>query len=90
MQPLGLPIRSARAIDVGAFIPGEPEPPQITKNCRVGVDGGALHVGVLDPQNERAALPAREEPVEERRARVAHVQLPGRTRSESHTHVCVS
>ena len=52
----------------------------------LGLARGALEVGVLDAQDERAALPAREQPVEERRARVADVQLPGRARSEAESH----
>ena len=40
----------------------------------------AAGVGVLDPQQELAALVAREEPVEERRAHVADVQEASRAR----------
>ena len=46
----------------------------------------ALGVGVLDAQDERAALAAREQPVEQRRARVADVEMAGRTGRETHAH----
>ena len=90
VQPLGLAVRTERAAEIGPLIPVETEPAQIAEDRRLRLAGRALGIGVLDAQNERAALPAREEPVEERRARVAHVQLAGRAGSESHTHVCVS
>ena len=45
--------------------------------------GRALAVGVLDAQHEGAAVMAREEEVEERRARAADVQVAGRARSEA-------
>jgi hypothetical protein len=43
----------------------------------------ALEVSVLDPQDERAPMSARKQPVEERRARIANMQLAGRTRGEA-------
>ena len=45
----------------------------------------ALEVGVFDAQDhERAALLAREQPVEERGAGIADVQMPGRGRRKAH------
>ena len=38
----------------------------------------SLDVGVLDAQDERAALAAREQPVEQRRARIADMEVTGR------------
>ena len=43
----------------------------------------ALGVGVLDAQHEHAAVAAREQPVEERRARAADVQVAGGRRREA-------
>ena len=43
----------------------------------------ALDVGVLDAKHERAAMPAGVEPVEERSARAADVEIAGRRRRES-------
>ena len=50
----------------------------------VAVAGGALGVGVFDAEDERAAVPPREEPVEERRPRPADVQVAGRRRRKAH------
>src|SRR5215471_8902652 len=58
-------------------VPGQPEPGQPVDN---GVDGGCgrtLTVGVLDPQEHLAAVPARIEPVEKRRTAAADVQKAG-------------
>ena len=49
----------------------------------LGLARRALDVGVLDAEDERAARAAREQPVEQRRARVADVQLPGRAGGEA-------
>jgi hypothetical protein len=38
----------------------------------------ALPVGVVETQNESAAAPLGEQPIEQRRAHVAHVQKAGR------------
>src|SRR5207248_9091119 len=46
----------------------------------------ALAVGVLDPEDERAPGPAREEPVVQCRPRAADVERPGRRRSEADPH----
>src|SRR5262249_2675158 len=86
MQPLGLAIGTARSPDVRPLVPIEPQPPQIAHDRRLGFARRSADVGVLDPQNEGAALPAGEEPVEQRGPRVAHVELPGRTRGETNSH----
>ena len=46
----------------------------------------ALAIGVLDAQDQRAALPARDEPVVERGAGAADVQLSRRAGGEANTH----
>ena len=86
MQPLGLAIRSVHAADIRAFVPVEPEPAQILEDARLGLARRSLGVGVLDAQDERAILAMREQPVEERRPRVADVELTGRARCESYAH----
>ena len=86
MQALGLTVRTTLATNVHALGPLEAEPMQVVDHAALGFARGALEVGVLDSQDERATLPAREQPVEERRARVADVQLPGRARSETESH----
>ena len=86
VQPLGLPVRPVFAAGLDALAPLEPHPPQIVEDRLLRLARRPLDVGVLDAQDERAALTAREQPVEQRRARVADVQLPGRTRRESKSH----
>ena len=83
LEPLRLKIRRVRTADVGPFVPVEPEPPQALDDPRDHVPGRSLGVRVLDAQDERAAMAAREEPVEERRARAADVQITGRRRREA-------
>src|SRR5207247_8644874 len=51
-------------------------------DVRVGRAGA---VGVLDPEDEGAAVVARGEPVEQRGARAADVQVSRRARREAHT-----
>ncbi len=84
VQPLRLAIRSARPTHVGAFVPLESKPAQILEDAVLRRLGGSLGVGVLDAQDERPVVTACEQPVEERRARVADVQLARWTRSEAY------
>ena len=66
-----------RTLKERPFVPGDPEPGEAVENdLRVRV-GAALLVGVLDAQDEHAAEAARVEPVEERGARAADVQVAG-------------
>ena len=75
-----------RAADVRPLVPVEAEPAQILEDALLGLLGRALGVGVLDAEDERAVVAAREQPVEERRARVADVQLAGRAGGEADSH----
>ena len=74
MEPLGLPVRTVRAADVRPLVPVETEPAQILENGGFGLARRPFGIGVFDPEDEGAALSARQQPVEERRARVADVQ----------------
>src|SRR5262245_9099615 len=67
-----------------ALVPVEPQPAKVVQNRVLGHRRGPLGIGVLDAQDERAVLPARHQPVEQRRARVAHVKLACRARRKSH------
>src|SRR6185436_4417802 len=87
MEPLRLTVRSASAADVRPFVPVQTEPAEIPEDGRLGFGGRPLDVGILDAEHELAARPARHQPVEERGARIADVQLPGWARSESQSHV---
>ena len=86
VQPLRLAVRAVRAVDVGALVPVEPEPAKILEDADLRLARRALGVGVLDAQDERAVLAVCQQPVEQRRARVADVQLAGRARSKSESH----
>ncbi len=81
-ETVSLPIRSERAADVRPFVPAEAKPPDVIEDGVLRRAGGTLRVGVLDAEHERATVPTREQPVEQRRARVADVQLARRTGRE--------
>ena len=66
-----------------AFVPIQPEPMQAVVNRRGSFLRVARFVGIFDAQNKCAAVMPREEPVEERRARAADVQIAGRRWSET-------
>src|SRR6266542_3792709 len=87
MKSLGLAVGPAGAADVRTLVPVQPEPAEVLENALLGRLGRSLGVGVLDAQHIGAVVPARQQPVEERRARVAHVQLAGRTGSEADSHL---
>src|SRR5436190_24176940 len=86
MKTLRLAVRPPRSADVRAFVPVEAEPAQIPQNARFRLDGRALGVGVLDAEDECAAAPAREQPVEEGRTHAADVQMTGGAWSEAYAH----
>ena len=75
LQPLGLQVGTAGAADAGALVPVEAQPLHAAQDRLVGGVGAALLVGVLDAQDEGAARLAGVEPVEQGRARAAHVQV---------------
>src|SRR5262245_2957752 len=83
MKALRLTIRPARAARFRPFVPVEPEPPELPLDGSFRLLRRTLGVGVLDAQDERPARPAREEPVEQRRPRVADVQVAGWTGGET-------
>ena len=82
---LRLTVRAVGAADVGSLVPRQAKPAEVVENRALGFDGRSLAIGVLDAKDERAALPACEQPVVERRPRVADVQVTGRTGSETQT-----
>src|SRR5262249_17905584 len=89
-QPFGLPIRTAIAACVGTLIPVQAEPPQIAKDRVFRLPRGSLGVRVLDAEDERPGGSAGEQPVEEPGPRVADLQLPGRARVKSDSHVAAA
>ena len=86
VEPLGLAVGAGVAARLDAFGPVEPHPPQVLEDRRLGRARRPLEVGVLDPQDEGAARAARQQPVEERGAGVADVELPGGAGREPDAH----
>ena len=85
VEPLRLEVRRVRPADVRAFVPVESQPAQAVEDARDHLVRRALDVGVLDPQDEHAAMAPRVQPVEERRAGAADVQVAGGRWSETKT-----
>ena len=63
------------ALEEGTLIPVETQPLEPLEDPLYHRRGRALPIGVLDPENERPARVSGEEPVEERRARPAYVEV---------------
>ena len=87
-------VRTARTADRGRHGPptsgpssqSQSQPAEVLEDAGLRLRGRSLGVGVLDAQDERAVVAARQQPVEERRAGVADVELTGRTRCKSNSH----
>jgi hypothetical protein len=77
IEALRLVVRSVRAADVGPFVPGHAEPAHALQDAVDHLIRRALGVGVLDPKHEDAAVATGQQPVEERGAGPADVQIPG-------------
>jgi hypothetical protein len=67
----------AVALVDGLAVPRQAEPPDLVEDVVRQLGPVALGVGVLDAQQHRAAGAPRLEPVEQQRARVAHVEVSG-------------
>ena len=65
------------------LVPVQPQPLEAFEDRARALVGAARLVGVLDAQQELAAMLPSKEPVEERGARAAHVQVAGRGGRES-------
>jgi len=76
----------ARALEERALVPVETHPAEAVDDRLDRLGRRALAVRVLDAEHERAAAAAGEQPVEQRRARVAHMELAGRAGSEADAH----
>ncbi len=82
-QALALQIGSVGAALAWPFVPVQTQPLHGPQDRGVARFAAALLVGVLDAQDERAALVARIEPVEERGAGAADVQVARGARREA-------
>ena len=83
VEPLGLAVGRERAADVRALVPVQPEPAQGVEDLLLGVLAEARAVGVLDAQDELAALLAHEGEVEQRHVGRADVRVAGRRRRDA-------
>ncbi len=68
---------------VGALLPMEPEPSEIILDALLELFGRAGKIGVVDTQEDAAALRDREEPVHQRSAYVADMDASRRGRRET-------
>ena len=71
------------AADFGPLVPVDAEPAKAIEDRLQGVGAIAQGVGVVDAEDELAAESAREEPVEERGAHAADVEIPRGARGET-------
>jgi hypothetical protein len=72
-----------RAADNRPLVPIQAEPAHAVEDAVDHLGGGSIGVSVLDPQHEDAAMPARQQPVEERGAGATDVQVTGRRGRET-------
>src|SRR5690606_3073035 len=82
-QALRLTIGPEVAADVRPLVPGEAEPAQRLEDRRLAARGRALLIGVLDPEDEAAAVLAGEDVVEEADIGGADVGVAGRARGDA-------
>src|SRR5688572_15858212 len=81
-EPLALPVGSMRPARVRALVPVEAEPPERLVDRALRLLGGALAVGVLDPEHEHAPVAPGIQVVEEGGAGSANMEISGRARRE--------
>jgi hypothetical protein len=86
MLPLRLKVGTVRAFHTRPFIPIDPEPPEPVENRLEGFRLVAFGIGVVDAENELAAMPSREQPVEQRGTNATNMKITrwtrGKTRSD--------
>src|SRR5690606_18871859 len=75
---LALEVRSEGPASFRTLVPVQPEPAHRIQDRAHAVEARALLVRILDPEHEAAAVLARPEPVEERGAGAADVQIAAR------------
>src|SRR5690606_16493026 len=83
LAALALPVRTVRATDVGAFVPLDTEPAQCVVELAFGFAGRAQLAGVLDAQDELAAMLAGEAEVEQRDVGGTDMGVAGRGRRDT-------
>src|SRR5262249_37974876 len=83
---LRLEIGSVRPADLWAFVPGDAEPAEAVEDWLKRLGLVALGIGVVDAEDELSALLPGEQPVEQRGAYAADVQIAGGTGGEAGAH----
>ena len=83
-EHFAVPVHAPRLVE-RALVVAQPQPLHAVQDHLRRFVGGALAVGVLDAQDELAAMTARIQPGEQRRAHAADVQQTGRTRRKAGT-----
>jgi hypothetical protein len=82
-EALHLRVRPVLAAHAGSFVPGEAQPLHRIEDDALALQRAALLVRVLDAQDEDAVGLSRPQPVEERGAHTADVEVPRRRRGEA-------
>src|SRR4029077_13189825 len=77
IEPLRLDVGTKVTADARTLGPLEAEPAQAVENAADHLVGRAFEIGVFDPQHEHAAGAAGKEPVEQRGAGAADVEIAG-------------
>src|SRR5688500_18177004 len=88
-EPLRRSVRPNGAANFRPLIPVEAKPTEILEDRRIRFDRGSIDVGIFDAKNERAFLPSREQPVEERCADVSDVKVACWARCEADAHLAL-
>ena len=83
VEPLRLEVGRVRPIHLRAFVPIETKPAQAVEDAGDHFVRRALDIGVFDAEDEHTTMAPDVQPVEERRAGAADVQVAGRGRSEA-------
>ena len=91
IQPLRLVIRSERPAHFRPLVPVDAQPAEAVEDRLQRLLDVPLLIGVVDPQDELPAVLPGEQPIEQRGANPANVQVSGRTGSEAgadHEMIC--
>ena len=85
-RSLALPIRPVGAADVRALVPIEAAPAQRFEDGALALGGASRPIGILDAQDELAAVLAREAVVDQCDVRRPNVRIAGRRRRDARSY----
>ena len=83
---LRLPVGRMRPGAIRALIPVEPQPRKIAAQRADHGLLGPQGIGILDAQHEAAGVPARQQKIEQRRARISQMQCAAGARCKARDH----